>query len=99
MPEGQAGNDLFGLFLSHVAPYIDLSLLMAVITAAAALLSADETRYQGIVFVLFGLYLFVTAGLLAIGPLMRSVRFKLKNVTGLIWRHHRETERSIRVSS
>ncbi|MEZ4508989.1 MAG: hypothetical protein R2881_04885 [Eubacteriales bacterium] len=61
-----------GLFLSHVAPYIDLSLLMAIITAAAALLSADETRYQGIVFVLFRLYLFMWR--VYYRPLMQSVR-------------------------
>lgn len=63
-----------GFFLNHIAPYLDMGLFLAVLAAAAALLEADAIRNQGIVILLVGIYVFVTAAFLALGPLTRAGR-------------------------
>ena len=74
--EDKARMTRIGFFLNHIAPYIDLALLMAVLTASAALLDADASRYQTVVCILVGGYVLFTAILFALGPLVRSGRLE-----------------------
>ena len=72
--EDQAHMTRIGFFLNHIAPYIDLALLMVVLGVCAALLDNDATRYQTLVLILTGCYVLVTAAFLALGPLARVGR-------------------------
>jgi len=82
-----------GFFLNHIAPYAYLILLMCLLFAIPALMDANATRYQLVIFALLGLFVFVTIVYFMAGPVirLRQLPFEMKKVCLEIMPEHRKS--------